>query len=79
VVVAALAKFGDGDVQRPRGEVRLPPDLAASVVALATTSGRSSDEIVADAVRRYVQEPQRASVPASSPEESGPESVTGAS
>jgi hypothetical protein len=55
VVVAALMKFGGGDIERVRVEVRLPPDLAESVAELAAKSGQGSDEVVAAAVRFYLQ------------------------
>jgi F0F1-type ATP synthase assembly protein I len=56
LVVAALMKLGSGDLQRARADVRLPHDLAESVAQLATKSGQSSDEVVAAAVRLYLQE-----------------------
>ena len=56
VVVAALVKFGDGDRERVHPEVHLPPDLAESVAELGARSGQGSDEVVAAAVRLYLQE-----------------------
>ncbi|WP_405064871.1 ribbon-helix-helix domain-containing protein [Kribbella sp. NBC_01510] len=56
VVVAALMKFGSGDLERARADVRLPKDLAESVAELATKSGQSSDEVVAAAVRLYLRD-----------------------
>jgi F0F1-type ATP synthase assembly protein I len=56
VVVAALMKLGSGDLERARVDVRLPKDLAESVAELATKSGLSCDEVVAAAVRLYLQE-----------------------
>jgi hypothetical protein len=56
LVVAPLMKLGSGDLQRARADVRLPHDLAESVAQLATKSGQSSDEVVAAAVRLYLQE-----------------------
>jgi hypothetical protein len=59
VVVAALMKLGGGDLDRARAEVRLPQDLAQGVAEFATKSGQSSDEVVAGAVRLYLQEARR--------------------
>ena len=56
VVVPALVKFGSGNLDASRAEVRLPADLAESVADLAATSGRSSDDVVADADWRYLQQ-----------------------
>ena len=54
VVVAALMKFAGGDLERVRAEVHLTPDLAERVAELAARSGQGSDEVVAAAVRLYL-------------------------
>ena len=54
--VATLVKFGDEDREHSRIDVILPTDLTESVADLTAQTGRSSDEIIADAVRSFLQE-----------------------
>jgi F0F1-type ATP synthase assembly protein I len=64
VVVAALMKFGAGDVAAAParaadptlGGIRLPADLAEGVSDLAARSGQSREEVVAAAVRDYLRQ-----------------------
>jgi hypothetical protein len=54
VVAAALMKFGAGASERPGRDVSLPSELAERVADHAARAGRSRDDIVAEAVERYL-------------------------
>lgn len=58
LVTIALAKFGDrDDEEAPAGRLRVTvaPAQAAAVTLRATESGRTPDQVVADALEQYLQ------------------------
>lgn len=60
VVAAALMKFGAGAADRSDTEVSLPGELAARLGGYAALAGRSRDDVVAEAVERYLETAQPA-------------------
>jgi hypothetical protein len=68
VVVAALTRFGRGTVRPapPPAALVVPPALAARVVDLAERTGRRPEEVVDEALQRYLTDGQ---VPVATTEE----------
>jgi hypothetical protein len=55
VVAAALMKFGVGDSYRTEGDVSLSRELSERVATYAVQAGRSRDDVVAEAVERFLE------------------------